>query len=84
MSCVTDKQLKVIRGTMQTFCSHLEYDGHGKLHINTIMAFLKKEFGVRKMKDIPQSRFSEALDLIQDFDLYTDKIKIHDRLPERS
>ncbi|MFJ5964120.1 ORF6C domain-containing protein [Bacillus sp. NPDC093026] len=84
MSCVTDKQLKVIRGTMQTFCSHLEYDGHGKLHINTIMAFLKKEFGVKKMKDIPQSRFSEALDLIQDFDLYTDKIKIHDRLQERS
>lgn len=66
------------------FCSHLEYDGHGKLHINTIMAFIKKEFGVRKMKDIPQSRFTEALELIQDFDLYTDKIEIRDRLSERN
>ncbi|MEW4090264.1 ORF6C domain-containing protein [Bacillus stratosphericus] len=84
MSCVTAKQLKVIRGTMQTFCSHLEYDGHGKLHINTIIAFIKKEFGVRKMKDIPQSRFHEALELIQDFDLYTDKIQIRDRLSERN
>ncbi|MGE6630556.1 hypothetical protein [Bacillus sp. NPDC077027] len=84
MSCVTAEQLREIRGRMQSFCSQLEYDGYGKLHINTIMAFIKKEFGVKKMRDIPQSRFVETLDLIQDFDLYTDKIKITDRsLEER-
>ncbi|MFS0653881.1 hypothetical protein [Bacillus sp. 179-C3.3 HS] len=84
MSVLTAKQLKVIRGTMQTFCSHLEYDGYGKLHINSMMAFIKREFGVRKMKDIPQSRFYEALELIQDFDLYMDKIDIRNRLHERN
>ncbi|MDI6663931.1 hypothetical protein QL818_19875, partial [Bacillus altitudinis] len=84
MSCVTAKQIKVIRGTMQTFCSHLEYDGHGKLHIKTIRAFINKDFGVRKMKDIPQSRFHEALVLIQDLVFYTDKIQIRDRLSERN